>query len=63
MNELPIYVIRREDVQPGDMIMIKCRREDSEAVHRKGCRCRVGIIWDSMDIQVIRQEEQEKSDE
>lgn len=63
-NELEILdtkieVIRKEDLNPGDLVLIKCARGDEKVVANwadeffKAYKVRVGTVWSDMEFKVF----------
>jgi hypothetical protein len=54
-----IQVIRREDLRPGDFILVKAPQDKMKVVAEwadmffKGTKCRVGVILPEMEIRVV----------
>jgi hypothetical protein len=61
-----IQVIRAEELNPGDIVLIKAKYEDMNQVSQWAdrffhpFRCHVGVILDTMSVQVITPDEEVK---
>lgn len=65
MNDIvDIKVIRREEIMPGDYILVSCKKEGADLgeianwadLYFKGSRGRVGIITDDIEIRIMGKE-------
>lgn len=55
-----IEVIRRDDLEPGDYIIVKCHKADLQEIAQwadwffKGSNCRVSVLYDGVEVKVLR---------
>ncbi len=57
-----LQVIRAEELRPGDMVVIKCSKDQFENASRwashifKGYNCRIAVVYDNIQIDIIQYE-------
>lgn len=57
-EEIKFELIKKEDLKPGDMVIIKCKKEELKAAQHWADRffpsgVRIGIVHDSIEFGVI----------